>query len=54
MRELNATKNNIKLEYEFNKEHIHFLDVNFTRQGDIITTKVFFQVDRQKQLPPHK
>lgn len=52
MSELNSNDNNIKLDYESNREQIHFLDVNILRQGDTLTTTVYFKpIDRNSYLP---
>lgn len=51
MRELNSNKNNIKLEYEYSREHIHFLDVDVIRQGPTLITTIYFKLtDRNSYL----
>lgn len=52
MCELNSNKNNIKLDYTYSKERIHFLDVNVRRTGNSLSTTVYFKpTDRNSYLP---
>lgn len=50
--ELNTNDNNIKLECQWSKYQIHYLDVSVFRQGDHLGTKVYFKpTDCNSYLP---
>lgn len=50
--ELNTNENNIKLECQWSKEQIQYLDVSVFRQGDYLGAKVYFRPkDRNSYLP---